>query len=181
MTDTVGAEAQAHEAWLGLGSNLGDRGRNLARAIEGIEHAGETLGVSGVFESAPVGYTDQPVFWNMAARLRTRLEPHALLRDLKALEARLGRVPTFRMGPRLIDIDILMYDDVQCAADGLTLPHPGLLERAFVLLPLLELDPELRHPVTGLRLADAVAGVDARGVRRIGGQALLPRTDGSPV
>jgi 2-amino-4-hydroxy-6-hydroxymethyldihydropteridine diphosphokinase len=181
MTDTAGAEPQAHEAWLGLGSNLGDRGRNLARAIEGIGHAGETLGVSGVFESAPVGYTDQPVFWNMAARLRTRLEPHALLRGLKALEARLGRVPTFHMGPRLIDIDILMYDDVQCAADGLTLPHPGLLERAFVLLPLLELDPELRHPVTGQRLADAAAGVDARGVRRIGGQALLPRTDWSPV
>ena len=181
MTDTAGAEPQVHDAWLGLGSNLGDRGLNLARAIEGIGHAGETVGVSGVFESAPVGYTHQPVFWNMAVRLRTPLDPHTLLHNLKALEAGLGRVPTFRMGPRIIDIDILMYDDVQCADPVLTLPHSGLLERAFVLLPLLELDPELRHPATGQRLADVAAGVDATGTRRIGGRALLSRAGRSPA
>jgi 2-amino-4-hydroxy-6-hydroxymethyldihydropteridine diphosphokinase len=159
--------------WLGLGTNLGDRAANLARAIVALERLLGRLSLSGVYETEPVGYTDQPVFWNMAVRAESSLTPVALLAALKQLEPQLGRTASFRMGPRAIDIDILLHGTECMHSDSLTVPHPGLLERAFALLPVLELDPDLRDPRTGRALA--VHGASTAGVRRLGDAAeLLP-------
>jgi 2-amino-4-hydroxy-6-hydroxymethyldihydropteridine diphosphokinase len=129
--------------------------------------------LSGVYETEPVGYTDQPVFWNMVLRVRTDMTAPALLTAVKTLEPALGRVTSFPMGPRAIDIDILLYGEAVIDSDNLKVPHPGLLERAFVLRPLVEIDPALRHPATGERLADVV--VPDTGVRRLGAASdMLP-------
>jgi 2-amino-4-hydroxy-6-hydroxymethyldihydropteridine diphosphokinase len=130
-----------------------------------------------VYETEPVGYTDQPVFWNMALRARTSLGPAALLAALKRCESELGREPGFRMGPRVIDIDVLLYDDVVLQTPALTLPHGRLLERPFALVPLLELDAELRDPRTGVLLADLPAARDHAGMRRLGAASAVLQQD----
>jgi 2-amino-4-hydroxy-6-hydroxymethyldihydropteridine diphosphokinase len=167
-TDTAGTEGSSRSVWLGLGTNVGDLAGNLTRAVAGLARIMDVEAVSAVFETEPFGYTDQPLFWNLALRGRTVLEPHALLALLQQCERDLGRVPTFRMGPRVIDIDILLYDDIVLHTTDLILPHPGLETRAFVLLPLLDLDPDLAHPGTGMRLDRCAAAVDPSGVRRLG-------------
>jgi 2-amino-4-hydroxy-6-hydroxymethyldihydropteridine diphosphokinase len=158
----------AHTAWLGLGSNLGDRERNLARAIAGLRALLDLEALSPVYETEPYGYADQPRFLNMAVRARTDLPPAELLRRVKDVERAAGRTATFCMGPRVIDIDILLYDALIMDDGVLVLPHPGLSVRAFVLAPLLDLDPALRHPVSGMALADHLAGIGRSGVRRCG-------------
>jgi 2-amino-4-hydroxy-6-hydroxymethyldihydropteridine diphosphokinase len=150
-TGTVAAERAVA---LGLGTNLGDRAANLRAALEGLSRIGVIDGVSRLYESEPYGFAAQPRFWNMAVRLRTLQSPAQLLRAVKDLEVRIGRTPTHRMGPRVIDIDILLYDDERVDDAGLHIPHPGLMDRAFVLAPLLDLDPALLHPVTGESLAE---------------------------
>lgn len=107
----------------------------------------------------------------MAVTLLTALAPGALLDALKELEARLGREPTHRMGPRIIDVDILFYDDVQLTGPGLHIPHPGVMERAFVLAPLLDLDIGLRHPATGELLADRLSSLDDSSLVPLGAAA----------
>jgi 2-amino-4-hydroxy-6-hydroxymethyldihydropteridine diphosphokinase len=163
--------------WLGLGTNVGDRARNLARALHALGRFVTVDAVSDIYQTDPVGYADQPDFWNMALRGRTALEPRALLAALQQCERDVGRTPTFRMGPRVIDIDILIYDEVSIEVPGLSLPHPGLRERAFVLLPLLDIDPRLSHPVTHGPLAADAAVLDAAGVRRVGSAAVLLTLD----
>lgn len=103
-----------------------------------------------------MGYREQPDFWNLVVRARTELSPSALLAAVKGIEHDFGRRPTFRNAPRVIDIDILLYDDLTISGTDLVIPHPRLLDRAFVLMPLVELDPELRHPETGERLRDSL-------------------------
>jgi 2-amino-4-hydroxy-6-hydroxymethyldihydropteridine diphosphokinase len=170
-TGTAGAERRARTVWLGLGTNVGDLAGNLARALAALEPFIDIDAVSAVYETEPFGYVDQPLFWNLALRGRTRLDPRALLGALQQCERDVGRTPTFRMGPRLIDIDLLLYDDIVMDSAALRVPHPGLHERAFVLLPLLELDPGLVHPVTGVRLDASIAARDPAGVRRLGDAA----------
>ncbi|CAN5825650.1 2-amino-4-hydroxy-6-hydroxymethyldihydropteridinediphosphokinase [soil metagenome] len=161
--------------WLGLGTNLGDRAANLASALTALAGILDIEKLSAVYETQPFGYADQPVFWNMALRGLTRLSPGELLTAIKRLEPVLGRTASFHMGPRAIDIDILLYDDVQISTASLTVPHPGLLERAFVLRPLLDLDSDLRDPVTGARLAHCPALDNAPGILRIGSaEEMLP-------
>jgi 2-amino-4-hydroxy-6-hydroxymethyldihydropteridine diphosphokinase len=155
-TATVESEG-AHLAFIGAGTNVGDRRSNLAGALREIEALGSIERVSSVYESEPVGAADQPDFWNLALRLRTSLRPLDLLRELKRLEHRLGRRPTFRHGPRVIDLDVLLYDAERIHGPELEVPHPRMLERAFVLLPLVELEPALCHPVTGEAFADRIA------------------------
>ena len=113
--------------------------------------------VSSVYETDPVGYADQPRFWNMAARVRTSLSAEALLAELIRIEQEMGRERTFRNAPRIIDLDILLYGDVVRDVGGLTIPHPRMHERAFVLMPLVELDAELIDPRTGEGYADILA------------------------
>jgi 2-amino-4-hydroxy-6-hydroxymethyldihydropteridine diphosphokinase len=174
-TGTAGAERGGRTVWLGLGTNLGDRAQNLARALAGLRAHIAVEAVSAIYATDPYGYTEQPEFWNAAVKGLTDLRPDELLAALQQVERDVGRTPTFRMGPRIMDIDILLYDDVVMDVPGLTLPHPGILQRAFVLLPLLDIEPDLRHPVTGGPLGAVAAAVDTGGVRRLGSAAdLLP-------
>jgi 2-amino-4-hydroxy-6-hydroxymethyldihydropteridine diphosphokinase len=132
--------------YLGLGSNIGDRLDILRAALRELRLLGEVSAVSSIYETAPWGDTDQPAFLNVCCVLHTDLSPEALLHRTIAIEQRLGRRPGRRWGPRLIDIDLLTYDDLQQNTAELTLPHPRLTQRAFVLVPLTELAPQLRIP-----------------------------------
>lgn len=175
-TATAGSDV-LHDAWVGVGTNLADRRQNLAGALREVGVLGTIEAISSVYESEPVGFAAQPAFWNLVLRLRTRLDPQNLLRSLKQAEQRLGRRPTFRYGPRIIDLDLLLFDDVRMSTSGLQLPHPRMLERAFVLRPLLELHPDLQHPGTGRPIADHLDRVrPQRAVPLFPGTDLLPPT-----
>jgi 2-amino-4-hydroxy-6-hydroxymethyldihydropteridine diphosphokinase len=131
--------------YLGLGSNLGDRAANVQGAIRRLGEGGEVhvRRVSALTETAPFGVTQQPPFINAVVEVETALTPRDLLARVKQLEQEMGRVPSFRWGPRLIDIDLLHYEGVCMSDADLTLPHPGILERDFVWRPLAELAPQL--------------------------------------
>jgi len=157
--------------YLGLGSNEGDREANLRTAVEQLPlHGVEVGAVSSLYETEPVGeITEQPDFLNAAARVDTRLGPEELLDACKAIEIEHGRMfGAPRHGPRPLDIDLLILGDVELRTERLTLPHPLLTRRRFVLAPLVELDRELTLP-DGTRLADALAGLGAgQRVERVG-------------
>ena len=153
-----------HTIHLAFGSNLGDRQANLAAAIQALPPAVHVTARSPIYETLPWGFVDQPRFLNMVLRGRTALPPMELLSFLKELEIRLGRQPGFRNGPRLIDIDILLYGRLVCDLPGLTLPHPRLHERPFVLVPLADLAPHLIHPVLHRQVQVLLAGLDRTGV-----------------
>lgn len=141
--------------YIGLGTNLGDRAANLEQARRSLAGALGSMLFSRVYESEPVGVLDQPLFLNQAAAAETALPPMDLLRLLKGIEAGMGRVPSVRNGPRLIDLDLIYYGDWIMAAEGLVVPHPRRAERSFVLAPLTEIAPGFRDPMTG----ETVAGM----------------------
>ncbi len=151
--------------YLSLGTNLGDRRANLRSAVAALPPRFNVLSESRLYETPPWGYEDQPAFFNMAVGGETNLDPAAVLKFLKELEARLGRAPSFRWGPRLIDIDILFYGDLILNTPSLVIPHPRLHERAFVLVPLAEIAPDLLHPVLGRSVMEMCAAVDISGIR----------------
>jgi len=128
-------------ARIGIGSNDGDAGGNVVRAIDELEGLGRVVARSRLYRTAPWGDLAQPDFVNAAALLETSLDPRALLAALQAIERALGRLPARRWGPRAIDLDILAYDDLELSEPDLVIPHPRLLERAFALGPLAEIDP----------------------------------------
>jgi len=136
-------------AYLGLGSNLGDRKQNLAQALELMSQRVVIERLSAIYETEPVGYKEQPLFLNAVCRIATDLSPERLLGLAKETEAKLGRTPGFPNAPRPVDIDILFYNSVVVSNRELTIPHPRLAERAFVLVPLVEIAPELIHPGSG--------------------------------
>ena len=154
--------------YLALGTNLGDRLANLRAAITALPPTVTVEAESPVYETPPWGFLEQPAFLNMVLRGSTGLEPLPLLAHLKQLEQTLGRKTTFHWGPRQIDIDILFYGDLVLQTPTLSLPHPGLAERAFVLVPLADLAADLRHPVLGKSVRELLGGVDARGVKPYG-------------
>ena len=172
MTTHSAQPAQlAHAAWLGLGANLGDRDdalRQAVAALQGLAPDVRVTAISSLYDTAPELVADQPRFANAACAIETSLEPLALLHALKRIERALGRAPTFRYGPRAIDLDILLYDDVICASDELTLPHPRLAERAFALIPLAEIAPHLVHPALGVTMRQLAARLGDADVRRVG-------------
>jgi 2-amino-4-hydroxy-6-hydroxymethyldihydropteridine diphosphokinase len=136
------------EAYIGIGSNLGNRKQNCENAISLLkENRITVLKRSTMFETAPWGIKDQPKFINMAIKIDTILEPEDLLSLLKEIESAIGRTQTFRWGPRIIDLDILLYDNSIINTNTVKIPHPGIKDRDFVLRPLSEIAPEKIHPV----------------------------------
>ena len=153
-------------AYLGLGTNLGDRKENLRKAIEAIALKMDIYQQSSLYETAAWGYTDQPDFLNQVVQVETDLTPLRLLNFLKRTEVELGRVENFRYGPRQIDLDILFFDDLVKNTSRLQIPHPRLAERAFVLVPLNEIEPGLVHPELGKTVAQLLAELpDKAGVK----------------
>ncbi|MEN2994660.1 MAG: 2-amino-4-hydroxy-6-hydroxymethyldihydropteridine diphosphokinase [Thermodesulfovibrio sp.] len=140
-----------HKVYLLLGSNLGDREKNIEEAINELMLCGVIiLKKSSLYNTAPWGYIDQPEFLNQAVEGLTSLEPLALLREIKKIEKRMGRVETLRYGPRVIDIDIIFYDNIIFESKDLVIPHPLMHKREFVLKPLCEIAPDFIHPKLNL-------------------------------
>ena len=141
--------------YIGIGSNLGDRHKNCLRAVELLKQSGLSVTKqSSVHETAAWGVTEQPAFLNMAVALETGLAPMDLLGLLKKIEKDMGRQETVKWGPRIIDLDILLYDDIALNTEALIIPHPLMHEREFVLGPLAELAKDLIHPVLKKRIGD---------------------------
>jgi 2-amino-4-hydroxy-6-hydroxymethyldihydropteridine diphosphokinase len=143
----VGAEPVV--VYLGLGSNLGDRQENLDRALDFLSQRMQVKEVSSVYETEPMGDVNQPRFLNLVCQIHTRLAPMGLLTLAKGIELKLGRGLGKADAPRPIDIDILLYGNQVIKTPELTVPHPGLPDRAFALIPLAEIAPDLVHPQSG--------------------------------
>lgn len=154
------------KAYVGLGSNLGDRAAYLLLGLSALSRLPKThlLRLSPVYETDPVG-PPQPPYLNMVAELETALSPKGLLAEMLRVEKALGRERRERWGPRTLDLDLLLYGDLVLEEAGLSVPHPRLHERAFVLVPLLDLLPEGRHPLLGQSFAELLASLDASSVR----------------
>lgn len=168
VADETGMRSAEHHsptrAFIGLGGNLGDPRAAMRAAIGllGADARTSVENVSSLYRTPPWGKTDQPDFLNAVAELRTTLSPRALLRLCLSAEAALHRVRDERWGPRSIDLDILLYGDLELDEEGLTVPHPRMLERAFVLVPLAEIAPETM--VKGRTVRDWLAGLDRGGI-----------------
>jgi GTP cyclohydrolase-4 len=156
-----------HRVYLSLGANLGNRQANILQALQYGQTRTSIKKISSFYETEPVGFSDQPMFLNTACELETELSPNDLLHFLKWIEKRMGRQASFRNAPRPIDIDILFYDDLLFDSSSLKLPHPRLHERAFVLVPLAEIAPDLVHPLLNLTVTEILKGVDQAGVKRM--------------
>lgn len=153
----------ASEAYIGMGSNLGDRVRSLRAGIEGLAGLGRILRLSSLYETEPVGGPPQGAYLNLVVRLETDLPPPALARGLFHLEEAAGRVRTVRWGPRTLDLDLLFYDRVRSDDPALTIPHPRIMERRFVLEPLVEIHPAAE----ALGLRAALTQVSGQPVRKL--------------
>lgn len=148
--------------YLGLGSNVGNREEHLFSAVRLIADIGTVVSQSSIYETEPVGLRDQPLFLNMVVGLDVGMDPQTLLLQTQAIEHSLGRVRTIPNGPRTIDIDILLYDDVVVSSETLIVPHARLHERAFALVPLAEIAPNAVHPIVKKSIAELLAGVSDR-------------------
>ncbi|HEY1389290.1 MAG TPA: 2-amino-4-hydroxy-6-hydroxymethyldihydropteridine diphosphokinase [Ktedonobacterales bacterium] len=160
--------AAVHTVYLGLGSNIGDRDANLSAALRALAAVVIVERVSLVYDTAPMLYTNQPRFHNLVCQARTSLSPDALLQAVKEIERQLGRTQGPRYGPRVIDIDVLLYDRLIVNTPALTIPHPRMAERVFVLAPLAELVPSLIHPNLGETIAELLRRAPESDVERVG-------------
>ena len=148
------------EAYVGLGSNLGDRAANIHRGLEALRRVSRHVQASRLYETAAVGFQGQPPFLNAVCRIWTRLTAFELLAEARRAQADASGARPFPNGPRALDIDILLHGRAVLDAPGLTLPHPRMMERPFVLRPLAEIAPGLAHPVTGETVRSALDRLD---------------------
>ena len=155
-----------HIVYLSLGTNLGNRAANLKQAIAWLPPQMTVRAKSDVYETPPWGHTEQDDFLNQAVKVTTYLEPEKLIKHIKRLEVAMGREANFRNGPRLIDIDILFYDDEILDTPLLTIPHPKLHERGFVLLPMMDIAPDHVHPVMKKSIRELVGLCDLEGIKQ---------------
>ena len=151
--------------FLALGTNLGDRESNLSRARELLSQRMKIIDASQIYITPPWGFKEQPDFLNQVLKVQTEIAPRPLLRYLKKIESKMGRLKTFRNGPRLIDIDILFYGQRVVKSSKLSIPHPRLHERAFVLVPLNDIAPCFVHPVLNITVETMLSEIDVKGVR----------------
>jgi 2-amino-4-hydroxy-6-hydroxymethyldihydropteridine diphosphokinase len=157
--------AKRHEVYLSLGSNLGDRHDQLRQALNQLRTLGSVEKASRCYETKPAGYLDQPDFLNLACLFTTQSSPEELLKSLKLIEQQMGRQLSFLNAPRPIDIDILFFDDLVLDSTALTIPHPRMSERAFVLVPLADIAPETVHPVLCVTIQELLERAGRQGVR----------------
>ena len=150
--------------YIALGTNLGNRLENLKIAIKTLPPEVRVLKASPVYETPPWGYLNQADFLNQVIEAETDLSPEVLLVYLKSLEAEIGRQASFKYGPRLIDLDILFYDDLILETANLSIPHASVHERAFVLVPLADINPDLRHPKVGQTVQELLGSTDQGGI-----------------
>jgi 2-amino-4-hydroxy-6-hydroxymethyldihydropteridine diphosphokinase len=155
-----------HTVYLALGTNLGDRLANLKQAIASLTPQLDIKSKSQVYETPPWGFEEQPKFLNQVIKANTYLDAEPLLKHLKRLEVALGRKESFPNGPRLIDLDLLFYDDLIVDKPSIVIPHPRLHERGFVLLPLMEIAPDLMHPVYKKTIRDLAAEASVEGIEK---------------
>ncbi len=160
-------EPQKTELFLALGTNLGDRLLNLETAKTKLSTKIAITQSSSVYETPPWGYLPQPAFLNQVLKASNLLDPFELLQFVKGIEQKMGRAKTFRNGPRLIDIDILVFGDQVIDTPDLVIPHPRMLERGFVLVPLAEIAPDLIIPGTQLSIKDHLQKIDQDGIHKI--------------
>lgn len=153
-----------YRVFLGLGSNLGDRAAYLQKAVDALKQVNgvKVIWCSSVYETEPFGKKDQTSFLNAAMEIETPLQPRELFDSLKRIEQQIGRTGTERWGPREIDIDLLLYDGLVYQDDHLSVPHPELTRRRFVLVPLREIAPDLVHPVSGYTVEELAQSSDDR-------------------
>jgi len=161
-----GRTLRKNTAYLSLGSNMDDRLDYLRRALAKLRDAGKIrlTKISSVYETDPVGYTEQGKFLNLAVKLETEWSPFDLLDICQKIEQQLGRKRIIRWGPRTVDVDILLYNREQIDSERLTIPHPRMLKRAFVLVPLAEIDPDLVIPGTGKTVKTHLQSISDEGV-----------------
>lgn len=157
-------ESKSHKVYIALGTNLGNRLENLKTTIKLLPPAVRVKKVSPVYETPPWGYLNQADFLNQVLEAETNLTPEGLLVYLKDLEVQIGRRESFKYGPRIIDLDILFYDDLILETATLSIPHPKMHERAFVLVPLADINPDLRHPKFGRTVQDLLGSTDQGGI-----------------
>ncbi|WP_126625296.1 2-amino-4-hydroxy-6-hydroxymethyldihydropteridine diphosphokinase [Dictyobacter alpinus] len=155
-----------HTVYLALGSNLGDRQTLLRAAIQELQQIVDIQRISSIYETEPVGYLNQPRFFNLVCYGKTTCTPQELLKRAKAIEQQLGRQPSVRNGPRPVDIDILLYDTRILTDNTLIIPHPRMHERAFVLVPLTEIAPDVVDPRSSSTAQELLQSVSLDGITR---------------
>jgi 2-amino-4-hydroxy-6-hydroxymethyldihydropteridine diphosphokinase len=158
-------EPEFHQVYIALGSNVGDRAAHFELAIEALAEFVTVTERSPIYETEPWGFYDQRDFLNQVVGGETGLSPNDLMRQLKTIERNLGREENFTNGPRVIDLDLLFYDQIVIETATLTIPHPRMRGRAFVLRPLADLAPDLRHPGFNKTVSELLAETDQQGIK----------------
>lgn len=153
-----------HTVYIALGTNLGDRMANFNEAIRALKEVVDVCRTSPVYETPPWGYLDQPMFLNQVLEVETDLSPQDLHSHTKQIELEVGRTKTFQYGPRIIDLDILFFDDLMIDSESLKIPHPRIEGRGFVLVPMADLAPDFVHPILGKTIRQLCEESDRSGI-----------------